>query len=138
MAVFCQVDPTSTNEECILALVLNYFPESQSYLVQDVENSEDLMSESVLKKDGSNQMTVSAAKVYPIPDDDGVSGCDKIKIKQEVLALYPGTTCLYPAVVLNIPSRRKKTSDFLVKFQDDDAPSRSVNPRFVLPLPGNQ
>jgi hypothetical protein len=55
-----------------------------------------------------------------------------------VLALYPGTTCLYEAEVLQPPSRRRKENDYLVRFADDeqsDTPHKAVGQAFVLNMP---
>ena len=79
--------------------------------------------------------TVPREKVRYLAPDEITALClaEKIRIKQRVLALFPGTSCLYPANVISNPSRRRKTKDFLVKFIDDSVPSRAVPARFVIP-----
>lgn len=76
---------------------------------------------------------VDAGNVIPLPEsDEAALESPEFRLRQNVLALFPGTTCFYSAVVMSQPSRRKKTRDYLLKFADDDVPSRPCPPRFIL------
>lgn len=43
--------------------------------------------------------------VIPIPDEDEAKGLLELNPGQDVLALYPGTTCFYRAKVIAAPSK---------------------------------
>lgn len=43
--------------------------------------------------------------VIPIPNVDEAKGLSEINMGQDVLALYPGTTCFYRAKVAAPPSK---------------------------------
>lgn len=76
---------------------------------------------------------VEAGNVIPLPEsDESALESPEFRLRQNVLALFPGTTCFYSAVVMSQPSRRRKTRDYLLKFADDDVPSRPCPPRFIL------
>lgn len=152
VAAHCKIDNEMNQEDWILAVVIRSVPASTSssgkdeYEIEDVELGDlalDHSSGSSPLKTSSNKRVqkktlrfiVPADKVLYIPNDEEsiIRTTETIKIRQPVLALFPGTTCLYPAIVISCPSRRKKTREFLVKFADDDAPSRSVPARFIVP-----
>lgn len=45
--------------------------------------------------------------VIPIPNASEARGLAELDIGQDVLALYPGTTCFYKAKVIEPPSKVK-------------------------------
>ena len=135
VAAFCRVVEDSPDEDCILATVVSYDRENDRYEIEDVEKSSSQSSPT--KNSGrkeSLRFFVPSHKVKPLPltDQEAIVATSHILPKQEVWALFPGTTCLYPATIISTPSRRKKTNDFLVKFKDDDVSSRVVSPKYVL------
>lgn len=149
VAVRCRVDEESPAEEWILAtIVRGAFTTGEegrwSYEVEDVEfedtASSPLRSSSVKgspHKSGGKRplrLVVSSDQIRKLPatEEEALNNTVGIKVRQRVLALFPGTTCLYAATVISTPVRRKKTRDFLLKFSDDDVPSRAVPPRYVL------
>lgn len=138
VAAFCNVDGGSFDEDCILAIVVNYDAESGMYEVEDVESAPELANGSPrhdVRKDALRFM-VHRDKVKRLPggEREALRLTENIIPKHQVLALFPGTTCLYPATVINVPAKRKKTNDFLVRFKDDDVPSRAVSPRYIITL----
>jgi hypothetical protein len=126
VAMLCLVDAEATQEDWILGTILRYIPEENSYEIEDAEGENGSPTKGGVK----TRYTVHEDKVRPLAD----SIDESVKPKQQVLALFPGTTCLYPAMVVSTPLRRKKTKDFLVKFSDDEVPQRPVPPRYVLSL----
>lgn len=148
VAVRCRVDEESPAEEWILAtIVRGAFTDEDgrwSYEVEDVEFEEaassPLRSSSVKgspHKSGGKRplrLVVSSDQIRKLPatEEEALNSTAGIKVRQRVLALFPGTTCLYAATVISTPARRKKTRDFLLKFSDDDVPSRVVPARYVL------
>ncbi|PJF17173.1 Homoserine dehydrogenase [Paramicrosporidium saccamoebae] len=126
VAMLCLVDAEATQEDWILGTILRYIPEENSYEIEDAEGENGSPTKGGVK----TRYTVHEEKVRPLAD----SIDESVKPKQQVLALFPGTTCLYPATVISTPTRRKKTKDFLVKFSDDEVPQRPVPPRYILSL----
>lgn len=127
VAVLCKVDEDeSTQEDWILATVLKYNPETELYEVEDAEGANGSPTKGITKA----RYVVPADKILPLSADVDES----IKSKQRVLALFPGTTCLYPATVISTPARRKKTRDFLVRFSEDEVPQRPVPSKYILPM----
>ena len=140
VAVLVHLEETQ-NDEWLLATLLSFDPIQHLYTVEDVEAPEEsgagaspLRRQTVLISKRTFQVRPERL-VRLAPDDqtalDGPAG--EIKLRQSVLALFPGTTCFYPAIVVSTPSRRKRTRDYLVRFQGDDVPSRQCPPRFIIP-----
>lgn len=130
----------SQSEEWMLATLLAYDPQQHLYTVEDVEVPEDttnVNTPSPTRKQSAagekRQFQVSPDKLIQLcPDDQTALDGGEIRLRQPVLALFPGTTCFYPAVVVSTPSRRKRTRDYLLKFKGDDVPNRQCSPRFII------
>lgn len=141
VVIQCCVDREAEQEDWILGTLLRVRPDG-SYEVEDVEEVPDssgvLASSSVAASPtkGGRRMkfTVRPGKIRRIPPKAVEPEDNPIKARERVLALYPGTTCMYPATVISVPARRRRTNDFLVKFQDDTVPHRAVPSRYVLRL----
>lgn len=97
--------------------------------------------------------------VIPIPNVDEAKGLTEINTGQDVLALYPGTTCFYRAKVAAPPSKVSlvnhvnrwidiyqvylftKNKDisyggnYKVQFEDDNNEYKYVMPGHVLEVP---
>lgn len=56
------------------------------------------------KKNGRRYM-LQPRNVIPIPDADEARGYPELNQGQDVLALYPGTTCFYRAKVVTTPTK---------------------------------
>jgi len=117
----------------ILARVVLFLEEEKKYHVEDAE-----MDEQQSKK---NRHVVHYLNTVPIPMEEPETLTKTYEFSKDsvVFAMYPGTTCFYRAIVLEAPRRRKGT-EYLLHFEDDEdetgeTPSRSVDPRFVLPVP---
>ena len=91
-----------------------------------VEDLDDRSQFSVANKD-----TIPLPLYQPVPNVKGTFYPEG----WEVLALYPGTTCMYPAQVVKPPTRMKNY--YILHFDDDDYEDgrvkyQSVPTRFVV------
>ncbi|RUS24392.1 SGF29 tudor-like domain-containing protein [Jimgerdemannia flammicorona] len=78
---------------------------------------------------------VPIKSVIPIPNESEVRLLPEIPPNQDVLALYPGTTCFYKATVVVSPSKNKDPEYlgfYKVRFEDDNNETQFVSPRDVL------
>lgn len=140
VVIQCCVDRETGQEDWILGTLLRVRPDG-SYEVEDVEDVPDgnggflaSATTSPIKSGRRMKFTVRPGKIRMIPPKAVEPEDNPIKTRERVLALYPGTTCMYPATVVSVPTRRRRTNDFLVKFHDDTAPHRAVPSRYVLRL----
>lgn len=128
------LDSKETVEVWILATVIHYNPDRNKYQVEDVEADE---------ADGENHKYILSARyVLQLPKDKNLSYDNELSIGQEVLALYPNTSCFYKAVVLSPPSKNKirlhHAQDYAVHFDDDDEDRRYVSRQMVIEMPDSQ
>lgn len=140
VAVLCRVDDESEFDEWMLATVRGYRMEDNLYEVDDcelIEPAEGEPGEPYISQNGQGKRRVAPlAKIIRLPQSDEEAGSlEECKSKAKVLALYPGTTCLYPAHVVSPPSKRKKHNDYLLKFNDDEVPSRACAAKYVVEMP---
>lgn len=143
VAVLCRVDEESTNDDWMLATVRQFHPDTRLWEVEDCEGGaenetdEDAMPNIVPGGGNGKRRLVELARILCMPQSEADAlEKEELKPKTAVLGLYPGTTCLYPAVVVTPPSRRKKTRDYLLRFNDDEVPSRPCPVQYVITAPG--
>ncbi|KAI8971915.1 SGF29 tudor-like domain-containing protein [Mycotypha africana] len=91
------------NEEWILAVVLNYNNEKNKYEVEDVDQDEFGQKQRYL---------LQPRNVIPIPSAEEAKSMLEFNSGQDVLALYPGTTCFYRAKVIASPSKVSRDALF--------------------------
>lgn len=135
VAVLCRVDSDSEEDEWMLATILEATG-AGAYEVEDCEliEGDDEEAQAVQAANGlGKRRSAELARILRMPTSG--ANMEELKPKANVLALFPGTTCLYPAQVISPPSRRKKTRDYLLRFSDDEEPSRTCPPQFVIPAP---
>ncbi|GAB5589648.1 hypothetical protein Unana1_04548 [Umbelopsis nana] len=113
-------------EEWILAVVISYNADKNKYHVEDVDQDET----------GTRQKYMVPPKnVIPIPSVAEVRQLPEIPAHTDVLALYPGTTCFYNAIVITPPSKNKDASTqgcYKVQFEDDNDETKVVTAIHVL------
>lgn len=117
------------NEEWILAIVLNYHTEKNKYQVEDVDQDDFGQKQRYM---------LQPRNVIPIPDADEAKGYPELNQGQDVLALYPGTTCFYRAKLVTTPTKNKDPAyagNYKVQFEDDNNDFKYVMPRHVLEVP---
>ncbi|KAI8061229.1 SGF29 tudor-like domain-containing protein [Thamnidium elegans] len=84
------------NEEWILAVVLSYHPEKNKYEVEDVDQDDFGQKQRYM---------LQPRNVIRIPDADEAKSHAELNPGQDVLALYPGTTCFYRAKIVSTPTK---------------------------------
>ncbi|CAM0140136.1 hypothetical protein VKS41_005839 [Umbelopsis sp. WA50703] len=113
-------------EEWILAAVISYNSDKNKYHVEDVDQDET----------GTRQKYLVPPKnVIPIPSVAEVRQMPEIPAHTDVLALYPGTTCFYNAIVITPPSKNKDAASagcYKVQFEDDNDETKVVTAIHVL------
>jgi len=109
-----------------LAVVISYNADKNKYHVEDVDQDET----------GTRQKYMVPPKnVIPIPSVAEVRQLPEIPAHTDVLALYPGTTCFYNAIVITPPSKNKDASTqgcYKVQFEDDNDETKVVTAIHVL------
>jgi len=107
----------------ILANVLGFT--DNIYTIEDAEVDESTNTKT--------KYSVSPHQLIPL-----VSGRREFPAGSEVIALFPGSTCFYRATVVLPPSKRKKTLDYLVEFEDDFVDGvlvkRNIPSKYVVKL----
>ena len=128
--VAAKITRTNENGSWILASVQRFYVESETYDVQDEDDTSKL-----IRLPWTHVMRLSA----------GTEGCFTKNTK--VMAIFPETTSFYRAVVSKDPVWKlpKNTTtpvvkEIILKFEDDEdaeghTPHRRVPSRFVIPLP---
>jgi len=126
------VDQHSVPRLWILASIRSYSAERDRYEVMD-EDAGDEKNEPLKKV-----YTLDATKIVPLPSlqDVPLTVRRQFARNERVLAIYPGTTVLYPSLVIQAP-RKTKTDDYVLLFDDDEGQNRIVNATYVIPFPAN-
>ncbi|KAI9480831.1 MAG: SGF29 tudor-like domain-containing protein [Benjaminiella poitrasii] len=114
------------NEEWILAVVIQYHADKNKYQVEDVDQDDY----------GEKQRyMLSPRYVIPVRSSEEARSLPEIPAQKDVLALYPGTTCFYKAIVIAPPSKSKEIKNYRVQFEDDNDEVKYVMPEHVLEMP---
>nr|ABR17799.1 unknown [Picea sitchensis] len=120
-------------DEWIVVKVTHYDRDAAKYEVIDEEPGDD--DESYQRK-----FKLPPSHIIPFPKCIDPSNTPNFPTGSQVLAVYPGTTALYKAIV-SFSHRKKKFDDYLLEFDDDEEdgldglPKRSVPFHHVVPLP---
>ncbi|RZB59931.1 SAGA-associated factor 29-like A isoform A [Glycine soja] len=131
--VAARVTPRNADkDEWFVVKVIHFDKESKEFEVLDEEPGDDEESS------GQRQYKLPMANIIPFPKSNDPSSALDFPPGKHVLAVYPGTTALYKATVVQGP-RRRKTEDYVLEFDDDEEdgslPQRTVPFRKVVPLP---
>lgn len=125
------VQEDADKDEWLIVKVTNFDRETKEFEVLDEEPGDDEES------GGQRKYKVPVSHVIPFPKQNDPSSAQDFPPRSHVLAVYPGTTALYKATVVN--SRKRKTDDYLLEFDDDEEdgtmPQRNVPFYNVVPLP---
>lgn len=131
--VAAKVTRTDENGSWILAYVLRYYPESETYDVQDEDDTSKL-----IRLPWNHVMRLST----------GSEGW--LEKGSKVMAIFPETTSFYRAIVSKQPvwtdgkqegdNGKPRVKEIILKFEDDEdqdgkTPHRRVPSRYVIPLP---
>eukprot|EP00035_Acanthoeca_spectabilis_P006743 m.128757 g.128757 ORF g.128757 m.128757 type:complete len:277 (+) comp13638_c0_seq1:187-1017(+) len=106
-----------------------------TYIVEDIMEESDALSQKPAKKE---RYTLDHSNIVPLPRWACVPGVPGTFFppQAQVLALYPQTTCFYPAVV-HQPPTHENPNTYKMHFYDDDYPDgrvryQDVAVRFVV------
>lgn len=119
-------------DEWFVVKVIFFDREAKEFEVFDEEPGDD--------EDGGGQRTykLPMSRIIPFPKRTEPSSAPDYPTGKHVLAVYPGTTALYKATVVN-PHRKRKSEDYVLEFDDDEEdgsmPQRIVPFHKVVPLP---
>ena len=131
--VAAKVTRTDENGSWILAYVLRYYPESETYDVQDEDDTSKL-----IRLPWNHVMRLSTGQEGWL--DKG----------SKVMAIFPETTSFYRAIVSKNPvwtdgkgegeNGKPRVKEVILKFEDDEdqdgkTPHRRVPSRYVIPVP---
>ncbi|KAG4914992.1 hypothetical protein JHK87_052549 [Glycine soja] len=131
--VAARVTPRNADkDEWFVVKVIHFDKESKEFEVLDEEPGDDEESS------GQRQYKLPMANIIPFPKSNDPSSAQDFPPGRHVLAVYPGTTALYKATVVQ-GHRRRKTEDYVLEFDDDEEdgslPQRTVPFHKVVPLP---
>ncbi|XP_043726085.1 SAGA-associated factor 29 homolog A-like [Telopea speciosissima] len=132
--VAARVTPDGAEEdEWIVVKVIHFDREAKEFEVLDEEPGDDE------EGGGQRKYKLHMSRIIPFPKRIDPSSAPDFPTGRHVLAVYPGTTALYKATVVNA-HRKKKTDDYLLEFDDDEEedgslPQRTVPFHKVVPLP---
>ncbi|XP_027346633.1 SAGA-associated factor 29 homolog B isoform X5 [Abrus precatorius] len=131
--VAARVTPRNADkDEWFVVKVIHFDKESKEFEVLDEEPGDDE------EGSGQRQYKLPMANIIPFPKSNDPSSAPDFAPGKHVLAVYPGTTALYKATVVQ-SHRRRKTEDYLLEFDDDEEdgslPQRTVPFHKVVPLP---
>ncbi|KAK4426113.1 SAGA-associated factor 29A [Sesamum alatum] len=118
-------------DEWFVVKVIHFDKETREFEVLDEEPGDD--------EEGSGQRKykLPMSHIIPFPKRTDLSSVTDFPPGKHVLAVYPETTALYKATV--VQARKRKTDDYILEFDDDEEdgslPQRSVPFHRVVPLP---
>lgn len=129
--VAARVPSEDDTTQWVVVKVIHFDRETKEFEVLDEEPGDD--EGSVQKK-----YKLPMSQIIPFPKRNDPSGTPDFHPGRHVLAVYPGTTALYKATVVN-SHRKRKTDDYLLEFDDDEEdgclPQRMVPFHRVVTLP---
>lgn len=131
--VAAKVTPDDADkDEWFVVKVLHFDKETREFEVLDEEPGDDD------EGGGQRKYKLPFSSIIPFPKKNDPSSATDFPPRSQVLAVYPGTTALYKATVVN-GHRKRKTEDYLLEFDDDEEegslPQRVVSFHKVVALP---
>ncbi|XP_058180264.1 SAGA-associated factor 29 homolog A-like [Rhododendron vialii] len=123
--VAARVTNGSEKEEWFVVKVLHFGRETREVEVLDEEPGDD--------EEGGSQRKykLPISEIIPFPKRNDIPGVQDFRPGEKVLALYPDTTALYKATV--VQPRKRKTDDYVLVFDDDEDEDGSL-PQRVVPF----
>jgi len=131
--VAAKVTPDEADkDEWFVVKVLHFDKETREFEVLDEEPGDDD------EGGGQRKYKLPVSSIIPFPKRNEPSSATDFPPRSQVLAVYPGTTALYKATVVN-GHRKRKTEDYILEFDDDEEegalPQRIVPFHKVVALP---
>ncbi|XP_059452230.1 SAGA-associated factor 29 homolog A isoform X1 [Corylus avellana] len=131
--VAAKVTPDDADkDEWFVVKVLHFDKETREFEVLDEEPGDDD------EGGGQRKYKLPVSSIIPFPKRNDPSSATDFPPRSQVLAVYPGTTALYKATVVN-GHRKRKLEDYILEFDDDEEegalPQRVVPFHKVVALP---
>ncbi|TMX04098.1 SAGA-associated factor 29 homolog A isoform X1 [Solanum lycopersicum] len=118
-------------DEWVIVKVTHYDKESKEFEVLDEEPGDDE------EGGGQRKYKLPWSHIIPFPKMSDLATAPEFPPGKQVLAVYPGTTALYKATV--VQARKRKSDDYTLEFDDDEEdgslPQRMVPCNQVVALP---
>ncbi|KAK6155233.1 hypothetical protein DH2020_009481 [Rehmannia glutinosa] len=118
-------------DEWFVVKVIHFDKETRQFEVLDEEPGDDEEST------GQRKYKLPTSHIIPFPKRSDLSSVPDFPPGKHVLAVYPETTALYKATV--VQARKRKIDDYVLEFDDDEEdgslPQRLVPFHRVVPLP---
>ncbi|CAO3589813.1 unnamed protein product [Absidia cylindrospora] len=124
-----QLKQKDKNEEWILAVVLSFHADKNKYQVEDVEQDDYGQKQKYM---------LPPRNIIAVPEPADLKSIPELNTGQDVLALYPGTTCFYRAIVVHPPASKENVGgpmNYKVQFEDDNDEVKTVLKEHVLQIP---
>lgn len=131
--VAARVTPDEADkDEWFVVKVMHFDKETREFEVLDEEPGDDD------EGGGQRKYKLPMSSIIPFPKRNDPTTAPDFPTGRQVLAVYPGTTALYKATVVN-GHRKRKTDEYLLEFDDDEEdgslPQRTVPFHKVVALP---
>ncbi|CAA0820155.1 SGF29 tudor-like domain [Striga hermonthica] len=118
-------------DEWFVVKVIHFDKETRQFEVLDEEPGDDEEST------GQRKYKLPMSHIIPFPKRNDLANVPDFPPGKHVLAVYPETTTLYKATV--VQPRKRKIDDYVLEFDDDEEdgslPQRLVPFHKVVPLP---
>ncbi|KAL2505239.1 SGF29 tudor-like domain [Abeliophyllum distichum] len=117
------IQEDAEKDEWFVVKVIHVDKETRECEVLDEEPGDDEESS------GQRKYKLPSSRIIPLPKRNDPSSIQDFPPGRHVLAVYPGTTALYKATV--VQARKRKTDDYLLEFDDDHEEDGSLPQRLV-------
>ncbi|XP_022152208.1 uncharacterized protein LOC111019983 [Momordica charantia] len=114
-------------DEWFIVKVMHFDKETKLFDVLDEEPGDED------EGGGQRKYKLPMSAIIPFPKRNDPSTVPEFLPGKRVLAVYPGTTALYRATVVN-GHRKRKTDDYLLEFDDDEEDGSSTLPQRTVPF----
>ncbi|XP_022928184.1 uncharacterized protein LOC111435081 [Cucurbita moschata] len=114
-------------DEWFIVKVMHFDKETKLFEVLDEEPGDED------EGGGQRKYKLPMSAIIPFPKRNDPSTVPEFLPGRRVLAVYPGTTALYRATVVN-GHRKRKTDDYVLEFDDDEEDGSSTLPQRTVPF----
>ncbi|GMP29421.1 hypothetical protein CsSME_00004529 [Camellia sinensis var. sinensis] len=111
-------------DEWFVVKVIHFDRETKEFEVLDEEPGDDEEGGG-----GQRKYKLPVSHIIPFPKQNDSTSAQDFPTGKQVLAVYPGTTALYRATV--VQPRKRKTDEYVLEFDDDEEEDGSMPQRVV-------
>ncbi|PSS30407.1 SAGA-associated factor like [Actinidia chinensis var. chinensis] len=116
-------EENAEKDEWFVVKVMHFDRETREFEVLDEEPGDDE------EGGGQRKYKLPMSHIIPFPKRSDPTGAQDFPPGKQVLAVYPGTTALYKATV--VQPHKRKTDDYVLEFDDDEEEDGSLPQRIV-------